>query len=349
MKNILWLILPCLFACSGPPKENETEIRSNDIQIAITELQSPTHASLRGIWVVDSNCIWVSGSEGTILRTIDGGMRWSMIPAPDSVDYDFRDVHAFSKDEALIMTAGFPAKLYLTEDGGNSWQVVLEESDSAAFFDGIHFKDADHGLLLGDRLNGYHYLMTTSDKGRSWLRVAQDKLPSPLKVEHAYAASGSSICLNTANDYVIALGGEQNRIFYQTKGNAWKAVNSPYQDTSASSGFYSIASGNGKLIAVGGDFRKAKVKTNAYLSENGGKDWEKAGDLRGYRSVIDHHSGLDIWLAAGINGMEYSKDGGKNWDLVATANFNTLQFDDSSMHGWAAGPNGSLYRIDLRK
>ena len=40
------------------------------------EQKSGTTARLRGLSVVDENVVWASGTNGTFVRTIDGGAHW---------------------------------------------------------------------------------------------------------------------------------------------------------------------------------------------------------------------------------------------------------------------------------
>ncbi|EMR02208.1 WD40/YVTN/BNR-like repeat-containing protein [Cesiribacter andamanensis] len=94
--------------------------------------QAPTEASLRGLFVVDAQTVWASGAAGTLLRTTDGGARWELIVPPDSLD--FRSLWAFSAQEALIASAGQPARIYRTTTGGQQWQLVWEDTTGLGFF-----------------------------------------------------------------------------------------------------------------------------------------------------------------------------------------------------------------------
>ena len=75
-------------------------------------------ASLRGLSVVTAEIAWASGSSGTWLRTIDGGETWEngVIAGLDTVD--FRSLHAFDALTAIAVSAGQPAVIYKTIDGG---------------------------------------------------------------------------------------------------------------------------------------------------------------------------------------------------------------------------------------
>ncbi len=54
-------------------------------------------ARLRGLDVVTSKVVWASGSEGTVIRTTDGGRSWSSVGPPDTAALQFRDIEAFDR------------------------------------------------------------------------------------------------------------------------------------------------------------------------------------------------------------------------------------------------------------
>jgi len=56
---------------------------------------SNTTASLRGICAVSSSIAWASGSQGTWLRTVDGGRAWQTGQVEGAADLDFRGVRGF--------------------------------------------------------------------------------------------------------------------------------------------------------------------------------------------------------------------------------------------------------------
>jgi len=346
MKLLLFWLLPLLLACNSEVSYEE----KHEVSLKIEELDSPTKASIRGIWVLDSNCIWLSGASGTILRSLNGGDSWQLLPSPDSDSLDFRDVHAFSKESALVVSAGFPARIYLTENAGEDWQLVYENTDSSAFMNSVHFKDSLNGVIVGDVLNNYHFLLESSDGGSSWKRIDSSKLPKPLAVEHAFAASGSCIALNDGGKFVVAFGGMKSRVLREV-GDKWVASELPVDDSVESSGIYSIASGGGILMTAGGDYSKIDREWPALYSNDGGKSWKvSTSNYNGYRSIIDYSPRMNLWLAAGTNGMDLFIPETGLWEKkISEKSINTLQFDPSSDQLWAAGPDGSIYRIIFKR
>jgi hypothetical protein len=65
--------------------------------------------SFRGLSVVDDNIIWVSGSRGTIAKSLDGGKTFEYSQLKGYEKSDFRDVEAFDAKHAIIMSSGTPA------------------------------------------------------------------------------------------------------------------------------------------------------------------------------------------------------------------------------------------------
>src|SRR5580658_1273075 len=83
---------------------------------------SGTIASLRGIDSVDGQVAWASGSDGTVLKTIDGGAHWQKCATPDAdkdgAKLDFRGVEAWDSASAIVMASGpgDKSRLYKTVD-----------------------------------------------------------------------------------------------------------------------------------------------------------------------------------------------------------------------------------------
>jgi hypothetical protein len=59
-------------------------------------INSGTSVSLRGLSVVNDQVLWVSGSEGTVGLSTNGGISWKWTRVPHYEKSDFRDIEAFS-------------------------------------------------------------------------------------------------------------------------------------------------------------------------------------------------------------------------------------------------------------
>jgi len=297
----------------------------------------PLHAregvSLRGISVVDDRVIWASGSGGTVLRSVDGGRSWQDVPPPNSVEHDYRDIHAFDADAAVAMVAGQPARVYRTSDGGASWILAYEEPDPRAFFDTITFS-GDRGFLFGDPHDGAFCVLRSDDRGVTWRRVGRAGLPAPVGAEAGFAASGT--CLDTDGEIVrIGTGGEASRCLISEDGGlSWSASRLPLLQGLASQGAFSLAFRGDRGVVVGGDYRapEREVGSSAW-TRDGGRTWRASpSGAGGYRSAA-------IWLdesnvlAVGEGGASLSRDQGVHWQ----------PFGDRGFHAVAAAPSGRVF------
>jgi hypothetical protein len=75
-----------------------------------------TKTSIRGLSVVNDNTVWVSGSGGTIGKSIDAGKTWTFITVPGFEKKEFRDIEAFDDMTAVVMSIDTPAYILRTID-----------------------------------------------------------------------------------------------------------------------------------------------------------------------------------------------------------------------------------------
>lgn len=250
--------------------------------------ESGSEASLRGLAVVDAQTAWIGGPDGLVLRTADGGASWTRARIDDATGLDLRSVHAFDADRALFLTAGQPARLYATRDGGRSFERVWEDSTGEAFFDSLAFWDAERGLAFSDPVDGRFLILLSDDGGASW-RVAANP-PEALPGEAGFAASDTSIALTPEGCAFIGTGGaETARVLRSCDfGAHWDAVATPMAAGRGSAGIFSLAWTGERLVAAGGDFEAESAQAgNLAWSTDGGDRWHPAGmPPGGYRSAV---------------------------------------------------------------
>jgi photosystem II stability/assembly factor-like uncharacterized protein len=159
---------------------------------------SGTKASLRGIHAVGGGVAWASGSNGTVLRTEDGGYLWQSCAIPPGAEkLDFRGIWAWDEKTAIVMSAGpgDQSRLYKTTDGCSHWTLLYTNPDKDGFWDAIAFADRNRGFILGDPVNGRFVLFFTLDRGKTWGRVNSKDLDSGNTKIGAFAASNSALTL----------------------------------------------------------------------------------------------------------------------------------------------------------
>ena len=170
---------------------------------------------------------------------------------------------------------GDKSRIYKTSDAGEHWTLQFTNPDPKGFFDAIAFWDAQHGIVVGDQLDGRAEVLTTDDGGASWQRRSpppgaaqrglvrrQQHLPHPA---WASATRGS------------APGGPgAARVFHSTdRGRTWTVATTPMRNDGAAAGIFSLAFADARHgIAVGGDYSKDKEdRQNIALTSDGGVTW----------------------------------------------------------------------------
>lgn len=306
-----------------------------------------TEASFRGVFAVSEKVGWVSGTAGTVGRTIDGGKTWEVMDVPGAAKLDFRDIEAFSAEMAYVLSIGpgEQSRIYKTIDGGKTWKMQFKNVHAEAFFDAIAFWDEQHGIAMSDPVKGYYRLIITEDGGTTWTPLPIEKMPAALEKEGAFAASGTCLITTGKNDAWLVTGGAKvARVFHsRDRGQSWEAVETPILAGKESAGIFSIAFQDEKTgMIVGGDYQKPQETDRTIaLTQDGGKTWKLLDAKLPFCSRVLWAS--DRWIAVGTAGAWMSVDG-KEWKQVDAGNYNCLSMT-RSVTGWAAGPKGKLARV----
>jgi photosystem II stability/assembly factor-like uncharacterized protein len=328
--------------------------------------ESHTTASLRGIHNVGGGVAWASGTNGTVLRTEDGGYLWQTCAIPPGAEkLDFRAIQAFDENTAIVMSIGKgdQSRLYKTVDGCQSWKLVTTNSAPDGFWDSMKLWTPNDGFLAGDQVDGNVTLMESTSHELSFDPV------SPIKAlphEGAFAASNSSLSLGphqnkdrAAREVWFATGGPSgSRIIHYQHFNGGgpervttTIVSAPSFPKADSAGIFSIfMESNGKGIVVGGDYLKPNETTGtaAYTSDKG-KTWIAANTPpHGYRSSVAYDAQQKLWITVGPNGTDISRDDGKNWRPLAPSSTDLPNADkdwNALSLPFVVGPHGRIGRL----
>jgi len=286
--------------------------------------------------------MWVSGTKGTILRSLDDGRSWKELKVDGGADLDFRDVESFGEQTAYVMSSGDGEKsrIYKTTDGGKSWTLQFTDKRAGFFLDSLACDSQTHCFALSDPVDGKFLILSTND-GQHWKELPRDKMPAALPTEGAFAASGTSIAI-CKNDIYFGTGGPAARVFHSIdRGHSWTTSETPMASGNASSGIFSVACHGHSLIAVGGDYREpTSANKVAIYSTDSGATWHLAEQQPGgYRSAVAFLSGRRL-MAVGTNGRDISDDAGIHWRRMDAINLNAFSF--SGTRSCAVGPKGTV-------
>jgi hypothetical protein len=330
--------------------------------------RSGTKASLRGIHAVSADVAWASGTNGTVLRTLDGGQSWRPCSVPvDAEKLDFRSVWAWDADHAMVMSSGpgSESRLYSTHDGCRTWSVVLTNSDADGFWDALQFDGTRFGVILGDPVYGSFTMFVTYDGGGQWTRQVNPCLRTTEPKQGAFAASNQSLAIVPLQDANSAPGtGTNHQIYFGTSGgwlysfelapleliaatgggtaaNDCTHVRALPNGTKDSAGIFALAFHDGtEGVAVGGDYAQPQTGTNTTAFTTDGTRWQVAlHPPAGYRSTVAWNPTDATWIAAGSKGSDISHDNGNTWQPLDHGNWNAISLP------FAVGPDGRIARL----
>jgi len=329
-------------------------------------------AGLRGIHSVDGTIAWASGTAGTILKTTDAGQHWQRCTTPDAgkdgATLDFRGVQAWDATTAIVMASGpgDKSRLYKTTDGCKTWKLIFTNPDEDGFFDAIQRTIEDKLYVFGDPVKRVFALFQSEDQGETW--YAAGELGRDAQADEASFAASNSELAAYGPYLLFASGGSVAHVFFTATrcspppGNpngpaitncvvGFRSSEVPVVAGSPASGAFSLAARkisakNGMLtatvVAVGGtyDHPESAARTAAF-STDGGKTWlPSTTPPHGYRSTVQYSQSEKLWITAGTNGSDISRDDGRTWQPLDNGNWNALSLP------FIVGPNGRIARLN---
>jgi hypothetical protein len=323
----------------------------NVLQISAQQVQQLTSRekiSIRGLSVVNNKVVWVSGSKGTVGKSVDAGKTWAWMTVKNFEKSDFRDIEAFDAKTAIIMAIAEPAYILKTTDGGKNWKTVFTDSTKGVFLDAMEFWNDDSGIALGDPVDGKFYIIRTFNGGNNWQKIPFDKLPTADSGEACFASSGTNIRKLDRQQACFISGGLKSRLYIRdTK------IDLPIVQGMETTGANSIAVRDSKklkggmhIIIVGGDFKNdTSQQKNSCLTNDGGKTWIFPGTPpHGYRSCVEYINKEKI-ITCGTSGVDISLDGGLNWQLISAESFHVCRKAKKGKAVFLAGSNGKIAKL----
>lgn len=285
-----------------------------------------TDASFRSVSLAGPDVVWIGGTNGTFVRSTNGGETWQTGTVPDALTCDFRDVHAIDAQTAFLMSAGpaekGQARIYKTIDGGQTWLLLYQTQQPGVFLDGMDFWDKAHGLVFGDPVNSKWFILTTADGGKTWQLVPETVLPVMQPGEAAFAASGTSVVVQgKRNGWIASGGGMSSRVFRSTdRGRTWAASTTPLPAGEAT-GLFGMHFFSAKVgMAVGGNYKQEQQPgPNATITRDGGQTWQVVSPTNppGLKEAVALLPG-DRLLTVGPSGTSLSADQGQTWQALDT-------------------------------
>lgn len=330
---------------------------SLNAQYQIKELTAQKGVSIRAMSVPSEKVIWASGSKGMVAKSTNEGVSFEWMQVKGYEKRDFRAMHAWDDQEAIIVAVAAPAIILKTIDGGVSWNKVYENTDTSMFLDAIHFSDQNNGTVIGDPIDGHLFILKTTNKGLTWDKMPKDYFKSDLKNGEAFFASSNSNLIHVGKELLFVTGGLSSRLWYNGE-----AESLPLLQGSSSTGANSMAvSPNGKnIVIVGGDFANDKLATQNIVGYDlfqttknknlsGMKlSWKQIAlsNLNGYKSSVEFIDN-DRLITCGTSGVDFSNNKGGTWEKISDASFHIVKKHPTKRGAYLAGAAGRISFVEL--
>ena len=303
---------------------------------ALPKRAYPQDAALRAVQFLDADIGYAVGDEGVILKTIDGGKTWELLPS--GVRGSLRSVHMLTPlagwvvgREELSHGAGSAGIVLCTQDGGESWRRLY--TDTIPGLNHVRFGDANTGCMAGDGTDQYPTgIFVTNDGGRHWQPVSGPRCTTWLGGDF----------LNGKN---AALAGAWSRLGVLRNGQLGKAD----VDSFGGRNVLSMQLRLSKSFAVGQGGLILESRSQDSKSDSVGwgptdtklpQDVLKAWDFHAVCCVANK-----VWIVGRPgSAVLHSDDLGVSWKVSKTGQtlpLNAVHFFDAN-RGWAVGEFGTI-------
>ncbi len=269
-------------------------------------LQSPypTYQHLYAVDFPSATIGYVSGDNGTLLKTMDAGATWEQVHVPAYFyNSQIRNIN-FTDNQTGFIAQG--KQVYKTVDGGESWSASALLS--LGTLQGTHFINQNTGFAFGC----YESLAKTTDGGTTWTVISYAPL-SVLHYSYMDFASASAGYL-VAQDWYY-----EEAVLRKTSdgGITWTNVTVP-EEINYVSGL-EVLSANELWIGAGNTFWNPQTgyAARAYHSTDGGITWTThslgiAGSNTGGVLDIKFFSPTEGRIV-NLNHLYATHDGGATW------------------------------------
>ena len=274
----------------------------------------------------------LAAEPGAIALSTDQGDSWSV--RVTDMEEGFSEF--FVVDASRVIAVGLVGSIWLSEDGGSTWDRTHQGTGGLPGFWDVGFSDSDHGWLGGD--SGWFF--KTEDGGRTWLQAGNGLATGWMDLEMADARHG----------YAVSYSGY---VGHTNDGGAWWNVD----HVKVTGPIFGRDETLEAVCAVDPDFAVAAGHGGVvFKTEDGGATWQSIGYPELPESFfhdvefIDHDHGWVIgWDAATLgNALYRTRNGGASWERIAEGQaFATSDMEFLSENvGWTCGASGEIHRTD---
>jgi photosystem II stability/assembly factor-like uncharacterized protein len=289
---------------------------------------SGTFATLMDVYFLDNNTGWVSGANGTILKTTNGGLLWTAQNSGTTVN--LFSIHFANTNSGWAL--GDSSKLIHTTNGGLTWQPQVIPAPVSTLTS-MAFADALTGWLVGN-YESYPggsdcYIYKTTNGGAAWTSVSgfmDEEMQSLFFLDHNTGwICGTGVGKTTDGGLTWVGGGPEV---------------SKHKDLLNVVDYYSIYFTD----PTHGWFVGHEQNTGVIYRTTNGLNWTKVITDSSYEFFSIYFISPDTgWCIRSGGKLLFTTDGGLTWALQDTEGYLIADVcfpvDNT---GWASGANGAI-------
>ncbi len=285
---------------------------------------SSVSKDLHDVWFIDQNIGIAVGDSGTIVRSIDGGLNWTLVMSIDSIS--LKKVKFFDSQNGIAIGTN----IYRTHDAGLSWSNIPHTNDM--FYD-IEILNSTSCLISGWPTA----LIKSIDTGSSFFNLVSR--------QNQHIALLSFIDENIGFACKIWDGGPNPTLKTTNGGLNWDTL--PHLN-------HNTVMETMSFISESVGFKGGWYNGNLQKTTDSADSWSSVTfvDSLTDGQIFDFHIEQNMpnsYYACGWYGQLFkSTDGGDNWfTLNSGLSSNTSLFGIyfiSDSVGWAVGANGTIIK-----
>ncbi|MFZ1292553.1 MAG: T9SS type A sorting domain-containing protein [Melioribacteraceae bacterium] len=300
----------------------------------------------------DSNCVVFSVNvdypePSRIYKTLDGAENWVNISPIKNWGESIIDISIF--DKLHIWSVSDSGKIYVTNEGGETWQTQYFDSIKTKFFNYIEMFDKNNGIAMGDAPNwtspvsvtNKALFLRTNDGGNNWIEMKNENL--------FYASADlwrhlDFINLDNGYFYENWVDGKNEGILKTNdSGNNWMVI---YPDLGVQ--LLKFYNENIGLVRYVSNKLEGNQKYGMLRTLDGGDSWQNfVTDSTGWANDIEFipNNPAQVWFTDHRN-LFFSEDTGRTWTKQnIEIKGRDIVFVDEN-HGWILGDDSQLFYTD---
>ncbi len=353
---------------------NKSDDAGETWNISLTE-SAFSGASPNAIAFIDARTGFIAGDGGRILRTVDGGLSWSIVHGIGYIG-TVADLLFWNASQGVATT--YSSTLLLTSDGGNRWDEAIPSASHSL----RHVSRSPEGTLyvVGVTSGNEYDLLRSEDDGLSWTMVSRLPLDyqsnRPEISQSLYARANGEIWIGatysillhstdggTTWDRSIVGSSIQNpystgtdMFFFEPSTVLYIRSNSVEVSTDGGANWESRFTSAGRSLRevqfVSPDVGFALIPMEFARTTNGGESWDISWDFTpSMLHYFNETDGVMLWSSSDEDDLGYllrTSDAGRSWDRFSLNErvdwSNWFWFDRET--AWAYGYGGLIRRTD---